>query len=67
MTYEYPSYKIDTSGPGSDLAAETAATLVRIIYIVYYYNIFFKGLFDINNIILLKKKKIGCCLLSFQG
>jgi len=57
MTYEYPSYKIDTSGPGSDLAAETAATLVRIIYIVYYYNIFFKGLFDINNIILLKKKK----------
>jgi len=34
MTYEYPSYKIDTSGPGSDLAAETAATLAAA-YLVF--------------------------------
>jgi len=34
MTYEYPSYKIDTSGPGSDLAGETAATLAAA-YLVF--------------------------------
>ena len=27
ITYEYPSYKIDESGPGSELAGETAACL----------------------------------------
>jgi hypothetical protein len=27
INYKYPSYKIDESGPGSELAAETAATL----------------------------------------
>ncbi|KAL6630433.1 Six-hairpin glycosidase-like protein [Neocallimastix sp. 'constans'] len=34
MTYEHPSYKIDASAPGSDLAAETAASLAAA-YLVF--------------------------------
>jgi len=34
MTYKHPSYKIDTKGPGSDLAGETAATLAAA-YMVF--------------------------------
>jgi len=36
MTYKHPSYKIDTKGPGSDLAGETAATLVIFISIFIF-------------------------------
>jgi len=36
MTYEHPSYKIDASAPGSDLAAETAASLVNFIYNFFF-------------------------------
>jgi len=32
MTYKHPSYKIDAKNPGSDLAGETAATLVNILF-----------------------------------
>jgi len=34
MTYKHPSYKIDTRGPGSDLAGETAASLAAA-YLVF--------------------------------
>lgn len=30
IDYEYPSYKITASAPGSDLAAETSASMVNI-------------------------------------
>jgi len=33
MTYAHPSYKIDSKKPGSDLAGETAASLV--IFLIY--------------------------------